>query len=314
MRANFFKDAGHISLNPFLSHRQIVKRLLSMSILSSVFPLTALAAVADDATIPKYAKKRVLITGSSSGLGFMAANMLAKQGHHVTVHGRSRQRTQEVLHKIPEAEGGVYGDFASLNQVRSLAEQANKLGRFDAVIHNAAIGTRESNLEKSAYGYPEVLAINTLAPYMLTALMQKPGRLIYMSSSMQFGVNGHEALNDLLWQRRKWQGYTAYSESKFFDSVLAFSVARMWPEVLSNTVDPGWVPTRMGGSGAPDDLHQGYLTQSWLAVSDQAAATVTGLHFHHMQQQKTNPDALNQAIQAQFLARCEELTGVKLPS
>ncbi|MFS2221410.1 SDR family NAD(P)-dependent oxidoreductase [Pantoea sp. B65] len=314
MTANFSKGVGQISLNPSLSRRQIVNRLLSMSILSSVFPLNALAAVAADATIPTHAKKRVLITGSTSGLGFMAANMLAKQGHHVTVHGRSKQRTQEVLQKIPEAEGGVYGDFASLKQVRSLAEQANKLGRFDAVIHNAAIGTRESSLKKSADGYPEVLAINTLAPYVLTALIQKPGRLIYMSSSMQFGVDGNEALNDLLWQKRQWQGYTAYSESKFLDSVLAFSVARMWPEVLSNTVDPGWVPTRMGGSGAPDDLHQGYLTQSWLAVSDEPAATVTGHHFHHMQQQQTNPDALNPAIQARFLARCKELTGVKLPT
>ncbi|EAM2837738.1 SDR family NAD(P)-dependent oxidoreductase [Salmonella enterica] len=314
MAANFSKDIGRTSLNPSLSRRQIVNRLLSLSILSSVYPLNALATVTADTTIPTQAKKRVLITGSSSGLGFMAANMLAKQGHHVTVHGRSEQRTQEILQKIPDAEAGVYGDFASLQQVRTLAEQANKLGRFDAVIHNAAVGTRESSLKKSAEGYPEVFAINTLAPYVLTALMQKPRRLIYMSSSMQFGVNGDEALDDLLWQKRQWQGYTAYSESKFFDSVLAFSVARLWPEVISNTVDPGWVPTRMGGSGAPDDLHQGYLTQCWLAVSDEPAATVSGHHFHHMQQHQTNPDALNQAIQARFLMRCEELTGIKLPT
>lgn len=314
MAANFTNGIERASLNPSLSRRQIVNRLLSLSILSSVYPLNALAAVTADTTTSTQAKKRVLITGSSSGLGFMAANMLAKQGHLVTVHGRSAQRTQEILLKIPEAESGVYGDFASLQQVRSLAEQINKLGRFDAVIHNAAIGTRESNLKKSTDGYPEVFAINTLAPYVLTALMQKPGRLIYMSSSMQFGVDGNEALDDLLWQKRQWQGYTAYSESKFFDSVLAFSVARLWPEVFSNTVDPGWVPTRMGGSGAPDDLHQGYLTQSWLAVSDEPAATVSGHHFHHMQQHQTNPDALNQAIQARFLARCEELSGVKMPT
>lgn len=314
MTANSFNGIESTPLAPPLSRRQIVNRLLSLSILSSVYPLNALAAVTADTIIPTQAKKRVLITGSSSGLGFMAANLLAKQGHLVTVHGRSEQRTQEILQEIPEAEAGVYGDFASLQQVRSLAEQVNKLGLFDAVIHNAAIGTRESNLKKSADGYPEVFAINTLAPYVLTALMQKPGRLIYMSSSMQFGVDGNEALDDLLWQKRQWQGYTAYSESKFFDSVLAFSVARLWPEVLSNTVDPGWVPTRMGGSGAPDDLHQGYLTQSWLAVSDEPAAIVSGHHFHHMRQHQTNPDALNQAIQARFLTRCEELTGVKIPT
>lgn len=314
MTTNLFNGLERTPLNPSLSRRQIVNRLLSLSILSSVYPLNALAAVTADNTILTQVKKRVLITGSSSGLGFMAANMLAKQGHLVTVHGRSAQRTREILQKIPEAEGGVYGDFSSLQQVKSLAVQVNKLGRFDAVIHNAAIGTRESNLKKSVDGYPEVFAVNTLAPYVLTALMQKPGRLIYMSSSMQFGVNGDKALDDLLWQKRQWQGYTAYSESKFFDSVLAFSVARLWPGVLSNTVDPGWVPTRMGGSGAPDDLQQGYLTQSWLAVSDEPAATVSGHHFHHMQQHQTNPDTLNQAIQDRFLARCEELTGVEIPT
>ncbi|MBP2170762.1 NAD(P)-dependent dehydrogenase (short-subunit alcohol dehydrogenase family) [Erwinia toletana] len=312
MRTDFSAVVAQLLVNQSLSRRQIMIRLLSLSMLSSIFPLNVLAAIASDAIIPTQNKKRVLITGSSGGLGFMAATMLARQGHKVVVHGRSAQRTQETLEKIPEAEAGVHGDFSSLQQVKDLADQANKLGRFDAVIHNAAIGTRESRLIKSEDGYPQVLAINTLAPYVLTALMQKPERLIYMSSSMQFGVDGNEALNDLLWQQREWQGYTAYSESKFLDAMLAFSIARLWPGVYANTVDPGWVPTRMGGSGAPDDLHQGHLTQGWLAVSDEPAAKVSGRHFHHMQQQKTNPDTLNLALQDRFLMQCEQLTSVKL--
>ena len=68
----------------------------------------------------------------------------------------------------------------------------------------------------------------------------------------------------------------AYSESKLHVTALALTLARAWPEVLSNAVDPGWVPTKMGGAGATDDLEMGYLTQTWLAVSNDAAATASG--------------------------------------
>jgi NAD(P)-dependent dehydrogenase (short-subunit alcohol dehydrogenase family) len=95
---------------------------------------------------------------------------------------------------------------------------------------------------------------------------------------------------------------------------LAFAVARRWDGVLSNAVDPGWVPTRMGGPGAPDDLDQGAETQVWLAVSDDAAARVSGRYFHHLRARPAHPAAAEPGLQERLLAVCRELTGVALPA
>jgi NAD(P)-dependent dehydrogenase (short-subunit alcohol dehydrogenase family) len=95
--------------------------------------------------------------------------------------------------------------------------------------------------------------------------------------------------------------------------MLAFAVARRWKDVLSNSVDPGWVPTRMGGAGAPDDLEDGARTQAWLAVSNDKAATVSGRHFHHLARRDSNPDAAKAALQDRLIAACEKLSGVTLP-
>lgn len=109
---------------------------------------------------------------------------------------------------------------------------------------------------------------------MLTAVIESPSRLIYLSSSMH--RSGAGPLRDIDWTERRWDSTTAYCESKLYVAALAFAVARHWPDVLSNVVDPGWVPTRMGGAGAPDDLEMGHQTQTWLATSDDPAAKVSG--------------------------------------
>jgi len=103
-------------------------------------------------------------------------------------------------------------------------------------------------------GLPHVFATNTLVPYILTALIRKPKRLVYLSSGMHRG--GDPSLKDLLWRERPWNGSSAYADSKLHDAILAFAVARRWPEVLSNAVEPGWVPTKMGGPDAPDGLER----------------------------------------------------------
>ena len=152
----------------------------------------------------------------------------------------------------------------------------------DAVIHNA--GTyHEPSRGPTPEGHARTLAVNTLAPYMLTALIERPGRLVYLSSSMHRGGGG--SLRDIDWVERRWDPSRAYSESKLYVAALAFAVARRWPDVLSNAVDPGWVPTKMGGPGAPDDLEMGHLTQTWLAVSDDPAAMVSGGYWYHRQRQ-----------------------------
>jgi NAD(P)-dependent dehydrogenase (short-subunit alcohol dehydrogenase family) len=166
---------------------------------------------------------------------------------------------------LPGAEAIVEGDLDTIAGAKEVVARLNALGHFDAVIHNAAVGYREGH-HVTADGLPHVFAINTLSAYILTALIERPKRLVYLSSGMHH--KAHANLDDILWTKRRWDGSSAYTESKLRDVMLAFAVARRWSDVLSNSLEPGWVPTKMGGAGAPDDMDQAHLTQAWLAVSD----------------------------------------------
>src|ERR1700683_3829608 len=253
---------------------------------------------------------RVFITGSSDGLGQMAAELLIAQGHGVVLHARNQQRGQEALAAVPGAEAVVTGDLTSMAQTRKVAEQVNALGAFDAVIHNAGIGYREPRRIATEDGLPQVFAVNTLAPYILTALIKRPKRLVYLSSGLH--RSGDESLKDLAWKDRPWQGQQAYSDTKFHDVLLAFAIARRWTNVLSNALEPGWVATKMGGAGAPDDLDQGHRTQAWLAASDDAAAQTSGGYFFHLSPRQPNPEARDVGLQNRLLTICRDISGVEL--
>lgn len=253
---------------------------------------------------------RVFITGSSDGLGRMAAELLIEQGHQIVLHARSAARADETRRTVADAEDIVVGDLSSMAETRSVAEQVNRLGQFDAVIHNAGIGYREPRLVKTGEGLPQLFAVNTLAPYILTASIAMPSRLVYLSSGMHFGAGSH--LDDMLWDTRRWSGSQAYAETKFQDVLLAFAVARRFPEVKSNALEPGWVPTKMGAGGAPDDLDQAHRTQAWLAVSAEPAATVSGKYFFHLSQRDPDPATRDAGRQDQLLELCEKVSGLRL--
>jgi NAD(P)-dependent dehydrogenase (short-subunit alcohol dehydrogenase family) len=254
---------------------------------------------------------RVFITGSSDGLGRMAAKLVIERGHQVVLHARNERRGEEALAAVPGAEAVVIGDLASTAQTRSVAEQVNRLGSFDAVIHNAAVGYREPRRIVTEDGLAHVFAVNTLAPYILTGLIQRPKRLVYLSSVLH--QSGDATLQDLLWEHRPWQGQQAYADAKLHDVLLAFAVARRWPDVLSNALEPGWVATKMGGLGAPDDLDAGHGTQVWLATSHDHAAKVTGEYFYHMRLRAPNPAARDLERQEKLLDACKQFSGVELP-
>src|SRR3954466_4643605 len=209
---------------------------------------------------------RILITGSAGGLGRAAAQTLLGAGHEVIIHARSPKRLAAVRDLIGVGGTAVIADLADLHQTRAMADQVNQLGRLDAVIHNAGV-----------YRGPQIMPVNVVAPYLLTALIHRPQRLVYLSSGMHRG--GRATLAGMDWAGHRATG--SYSDSKLFVTTLAVAVARIWTDVFSNAVDPGWVPTRMGGPGAPDDLRLGHLTQEWLAVSDDAEARTSGGYWHH---------------------------------
>jgi NAD(P)-dependent dehydrogenase (short-subunit alcohol dehydrogenase family) len=238
---------------------------------------------------------RVFITGSADGLGQLAAKALIAQGHRVVLHARNETRGQQAMDQVRGAEGVVTADLALIDYTKELAAKVNALGTFDAVIHNAGV------YQDSA---AQIFAVNTLTPYILTCLIQRPARLIYLSSGMH--MQGH-------FSSESFKGQVSYSDSKLHVLMLTKAVARRWTDVYSNAVDPGWVPTKMGGKGAPDDLEKGYETQVWLATSNDAEARVSGYYFHHQKVTHHNPEADDVRLQERFLSLCEEATGVSFP-
>jgi NAD(P)-dependent dehydrogenase (short-subunit alcohol dehydrogenase family) len=242
--------------------------------------------------------ERVFITGSSDGLGRLAAQWLVERGHRVVLHARNEHRAREALSNVPGAEGVLVGDLTRLEEVKQLAADANATAQFDAVIHNAGV-------YRAAGG--DILAVNVLAPYVLTCLMREPQRLIYLGSGEHW--QGDPALSGLVAGKESID----YADSKLCVLLLAKAVARRWPGAYVNVVDPGWVPTKMGGPNAPDDLAKGVETQTWLAVSTDRRASVSGRYFHHRKEAEHHPAANDTALQDELLAACERMTGVALP-
>ncbi len=235
---------------------------------------------------------KIFITGSSDGLGLLAAKDLVEQSHEVYVHARNKQRAQDLAKEVPNASKILIADLAKIDEVKQLANELNSFGRFDAIIHNAGISSRE------------LFNVNVLAPYMLTAEIETPNRLIYLSSSMHKGGN--------MLKNEAEISNISYSDSKFLLTLLMDYVAKIYPETFVNAVDPGWVPTKMGGQSAPDDLQKGYETQLWLATSEENAAKVSGKYFFHQQQQKPHSEIRNTDFQQKLITICKNRSGVEL--
>jgi len=241
---------------------------------------------------------RIFITGSADGLGELSAKSLMTQGHKVVLHARNAERGREAIKRNPEAESVLPADLSSIEETKMLAGDVNKFGTFDAVIHNAGVYRASGK---------EIFAVNTLAPYILTSLIKKPKRLIYLTSGLH------------LHGRLKAEAFKAdtsritYSDSKLHVLMLCLAAARKWTDVFSNAVNPGWVPTKMGGRGAPDNLQKGYETQVWLAVSNDEKVKVSGRYFFHQNEKHHNPEADDVRLQERFLSLCKEVTGISFP-
>jgi len=241
---------------------------------------------------------RIFITGSADGLGQLSARSLVDQGHQVVLHARNVARGGEAIRKVPGTETVLTGDLSDIEETKKLAHAANQSGTFDVIIHNAGVYQAPAK---------NIFAVNTLAPYILTCLIEKPERLIYLSSGMHlqgsFKPDSFNSDADRI----------TYTDSKLHVLLLCMAVARKWSQVYCNAVDPGWVPTKMGGRGAPDDLQKGYETQVWLAVSNDEKAKVSGHYFFHKKERHHNPEANVVILQEKFLNLCGKITGVSFP-
>jgi NAD(P)-dependent dehydrogenase (short-subunit alcohol dehydrogenase family) len=241
---------------------------------------------------------KIFITGSSDGLGSMSAKLLVAQGHEVVLHARNAERGRLALEKVPGTKIVLIGDLSSIEETKKLAAEVNTLGHFDAIIHNAGVYQVSNKL---------IFAVNTLAPYLLTCLIHRPERLIYLSSGLH--LQGDPGLRDFSLNTGRY----GYSDSKLHIVILSMAVARKWPDVYSNAVNPGWVPTKMGGRSAPDNLEKGAETQAWLAASNDDKAKVSGRYFHHRRETHYMTEADNIILQEKFLDLCEQISGVRFP-
>ncbi|HMS34791.1 MAG TPA: SDR family NAD(P)-dependent oxidoreductase [Ignavibacteria bacterium] len=241
---------------------------------------------------------RIFITGSADGLGQMASKLLTDEGHSVVLHARNAERAMHALSNVPAAEKVLIADLSNLAETKKLAAEVNEMGRFNAIIHNAGVYRESDSL---------TFAVNSLAPYILTCLIQKPERLIYLGSGMH--LNGNPYFKNM----SKDTGQFNYSDSKLQVLLLSMAAAHKWPDVYVNTVNPGWVPTKMGGTGAPDDLLKGVETQVWLAVSNDDKAKVSGNYFFHKKEEYYLQAADDPKVQDRFLKLCEQISGVNFP-
>lgn len=256
--------------------------------------------------------RTILVTGSADGIGRHTAAQLVAGGHRVILHARNEERAADAKVALPGAAGIAVGDLRSLEETRALAASLRAFGRFDTIVHNAGIARLDSSeREVTGDGLESMFQVNVLAPYLLTALLPQPERLVFVSSAM--AADGAVDLADLQYDRRPWNGFVVYSTSKLLDLMLAVAIARHWPSTFSNAVDPGWVRTRMGGDGAPTSPEDAARGQVHLAAGADAGALVTG-QYRSDRGWRPDPAQLDPALLEALLARCAELTGVWLPA
>jgi NAD(P)-dependent dehydrogenase (short-subunit alcohol dehydrogenase family) len=239
---------------------------------------------------------RILVTGSADGLGRAAADTLLSAGHDVVVHARNRQRAAALGPLVDRGADIVVGDFAERDEVRGVAAELNAAKPLDAVIHNAGVWRGRA-----------VMPVNIIAPYLLTALLRAPRRLVYVTSGSHY--DGQPRLDRVDWLGRR---AGSYADSKLYVTALAAAMGRVRPGVLSNAVDPGWVPTKMGGPHATDDLEAGHRTQEWLAAGDDPGALTDGGYWYHRRQAEPHPSARDTAFQDSLLQALAEETGTPL--
>lgn len=238
---------------------------------------------------------RILVTGSTDGLGRATADTLLRDGHDVIVHARSTARAEVVADLLDRGATLVVADLSDRDAVIGAARDLDARDPIDAVVHNAGVISGRA-----------LVPVNVVAPYLFTALLHAPTRHVYLSSGMHRG--GRPRLDGVDWDGTAETN--TYSDTKLFVTALAAEVAERRPGVLSNAVDPGWVPTKMGGAGASDDLELGHRTQEALVTDPDA--TVSGGYWFHGQRQEPHQAVADPQFRRQLVDALATATGITL--
>lgn len=254
---------------------------------------------------------RILITGASDGLGRALAETLSDAGHRLVIHGRHAGRLAEVAERT--GADAVRADLSSLGEVRGLAADVlARYDRIDVLVNNAGVGFGPPGAPRqlSPDGYELRLAVNYLAPYLLTQLLlpvllrSVPARVVNVASIGQH----HFDLDDPMLERG-YDGTVAYRRAKLALIAHTFDLAAelRGSGVTVNCLHPATLmPTTMvreSGMGRVDPLDQG-LRATLRLVVDPALAGTTGRYFDGERESK----ALDQAYDPVFRERLHALT------
>lgn len=237
---------------------------------------------------------KIFITGSSDGIGLQTAKELINLGHKVILHARNEKKAIELKSHLKNANKILVGDLTSIYETKQLANEINSLGNFDTIIHNAGVFKNDKS---------EIFKVNVLAPYILTACVKKPKKIIYIGSNMH-----PQGIVDL--ENLSIENGVDYSTSKLLLSIFSLALSKKWKEVLVNTVDPGWVKTKMANYNAPDSLKDGSNTQVWLSTDE--SFKDTGKYFHHLKEIKYCDIVYDEEIQKNLIEKIEKITNIYL--
>ncbi len=277
--------------------------------------------------------KRALVTGASSGIGFVTAQELARMGADVVVHARNEDRGQAACTRIAEETGNgrtelLTADFEDLFSVCNIANEfARRYDRLDILVLNAGALYPERRI--SEHGNELTFQVNHLAHFMLWRVLQpmlwasKPSRVVHVSSDSHFVARRGLHLDDLAFEH-DWSPFAAYAHSKLASIMFCYAQARKLRPmgVTANVVHPGLVRTPLGTDGY--GKHGGPLgkltpllarspeagadTVVWLAASPQVEG-VTGTYFHNRRPHRSSAASKDEKAQASLWKASVELAG-----
>lgn len=265
--------------------------------------------------------KTVLVTGSTDGIGRQTALQLADLGARVIVHGRSAPRVQELVATIRQRDApaeGFVADLASLPQVRRLAEEVLEAApHLHVLINNAGVYLRHRRLTKD--GYESTLAVNHLAPFLLTNLLlprlkqSAPSRLITVASTAhRSGYLDWDNLNG----EQAYDGYSAYACSKLCNILFTYELAERLrdTEVTANCLHPGVVGTKLLEAGFPGlggmTVLEGARTSVHLASSAKLAE-ISGAYFVGRRPERSSAASYDPATRRRLWDVSREMVGLR---